>query len=276
MTMRIILLFALVFASSVGHGQSSGISRSVTSADGTRIVYQVEGSGPTIVFLHGLGGDKSSWGTYGYPTYLQDYRLILVDARGHGASGAPDEPAGFALQRFVEDLEAIVREETDSPPIFWGYSLGAVVGFHVLLHNPNLFSRYILGDGMYGIYGPPPDQRSSVLASIQTLRLQESRAHPNARKSIKALADFLELDRTSESEDIRSRLGPVAKPTFIYRSGETREELTLAEQRTNFYFEPLFESLEVLLFPSFTHAELFGRSQAVVPPILEFIDSGNC
>jgi hypothetical protein len=125
---------------------------------------------------------------------------------------------------------------------------------------------------MYGIYGPPPDQRPSVLASIQTLRLQESRAHPNARKSIKALADFLELDRTAESQDIRSRLRTVAKPTFIYRSGETREELTLAEQRTNFYFEPLFENLEVLIFPSFSHAELFGRPQDVVPPILEFIN----
>lgn len=273
--MRRILLFALVFGSSLGNAQTSGIAKSVTSEDGTNIVYQVEGSGPTIVFLHGLGGDKSSWSSYGYTAHLQNYRLIFVDARGHGASEAPAEPDGFALQRYVEDLAAIVREETDSPPIFWGYSLGAAVGFHVLLHNPNLFNQYILGDGMYGIYGPPPDERSTVLASVQTLRLQESRAHPRARKSIKALADFLELDRASESENIRNRLGTVTKATLIYRSGETQEGLTLAEQRTNFYFEPLFENLEVLLFPSFTHAELFGRSQAVAPPIIEFIDSGR-
>ncbi len=59
-------------------------------SQGLRIHYHVEGHGPPLVCQHGFGDSLESWYELGYVDALKDeYRLILIDARGHGASGCP-------------------------------------------------------------------------------------------------------------------------------------------------------------------------------------------
>ena len=59
--------------------------------NGLRIHYQIEGSGPPLVLQHGFTGSINGWRRYGYVEALAgDYRVVLVDARGHGQSDKPD------------------------------------------------------------------------------------------------------------------------------------------------------------------------------------------
>jgi pimeloyl-ACP methyl ester carboxylesterase len=59
-------------------------------SDGIRIHYEVEGDGPPLVLQHGFGQKASSWRLGGYVDALKSqYRLVLVDARGHGESDKP-------------------------------------------------------------------------------------------------------------------------------------------------------------------------------------------
>jgi pimeloyl-ACP methyl ester carboxylesterase len=61
-----------------------------TNSQGVRIRYHIEGDGPPLVLQHGFTDSLESWYELGYVEALQhDYRLILVDARGHGASAKP-------------------------------------------------------------------------------------------------------------------------------------------------------------------------------------------
>ena len=54
---------------------------------GVRIHYQVEGDGPPLVLQHGFFWSVEGWYRVGYVDTLRtSYRLILIDARGHGAS----------------------------------------------------------------------------------------------------------------------------------------------------------------------------------------------
>jgi pimeloyl-ACP methyl ester carboxylesterase len=63
----------------------------------------------------------------GYVEALRpDYQLILVDARGHGASDKPHEPAAYALSLRVSDIVAVLDALHLSTAHFWGYSMGAV------------------------------------------------------------------------------------------------------------------------------------------------------
>ncbi len=83
--------------------------------NGVRIHYQVEWEDPPLVLQHGFRSSLKTWYDYGYvDTLQQDYRLLLLDARGHGASDKPHEPAAYAL----EQLRTIVQEAED---IGWGY-----------------------------------------------------------------------------------------------------------------------------------------------------------
>ena len=61
--------------------------------DGLQIHYEVEGQGPPLILLHWWTGSLEDWRLFGYVDALKDtYRLILIDARGHGQSDKPHDP----------------------------------------------------------------------------------------------------------------------------------------------------------------------------------------
>ncbi len=92
---------------------------------GVRIYYEVEGDGPPLVLQHGSACSHLEWREMGYSDVLrQDYQLILIDARGHGASGKPHEPAAYALPRRVADVLAVLDALTLRHAHYFGYSLG--------------------------------------------------------------------------------------------------------------------------------------------------------
>ena len=52
---------------------------------GVSIHYRVEGNGPPLVLVHGTTDSSEVWYERGYVAALKPkYRLILIDARGHG------------------------------------------------------------------------------------------------------------------------------------------------------------------------------------------------
>jgi len=63
-----------------------------------RIHYETDGSGPPLVLQHGYTLSLKRWYALGYVDALRArYRLILVDARGHGESDKPHDPAAYGL-----------------------------------------------------------------------------------------------------------------------------------------------------------------------------------
>ncbi|MFW6175171.1 MAG: alpha/beta fold hydrolase [Chloroflexota bacterium] len=105
-----------------------------TSIDGTPIYYETDGSGdgPPLLLLHPWTSYRQAWRDFGYVERLKrDHALVLLDARGHGRSGAPHDPAAYAPERFVEDVLAVADELGAERFWFWGYSMGAAAGFAV-------------------------------------------------------------------------------------------------------------------------------------------------
>lgn len=73
--------------------------------DKVRIHYEVEGSGPPLVLQHGITQTLDAWRRAGYVDALKSrYRLILVDARGHGASDKPHDPTAYRLASRAGDI----------------------------------------------------------------------------------------------------------------------------------------------------------------------------
>src|SRR5688500_7872208 len=70
------------------------------TTDGLRIQYEVTGNGEPLVLYHGLTGSGERWRDTGYVTGLADaYRLILIDARGHGGSDKPHVQVAYGRRR---------------------------------------------------------------------------------------------------------------------------------------------------------------------------------
>lgn len=113
---------------------------------GVRIHYRVEGEGQPVVLHHGLAGSGKTFQMLGYTESLRnDYRLILMDARGHGGSHKPRKPESYSLERFVEDVVAVLDELSVSQAHFFGYSFGGWVGFGMAGLAPERLHSLIIG-----------------------------------------------------------------------------------------------------------------------------------
>lgn len=99
---------------------------SFEGADGVRIAADIGGpsEGPCVVLLHGGGQTRQSWGNTANTLTETGYRVVTLDARGHGESGwAPD--GRYDMEGFVDDLKAVLGV-LPSKPALVGASLGGL------------------------------------------------------------------------------------------------------------------------------------------------------
>jgi len=100
------------------------------------------GDGPTILFAHGFAGSARNWNSQSRA--LRDaYRVLRYDARGHARSEAPDNPTAYSPEIFVEDMAAVLRDETE-PAILAGLSMGAVIALRYALKHPERVRALVL------------------------------------------------------------------------------------------------------------------------------------
>ncbi|MDA7963580.1 alpha/beta hydrolase [Ruegeria sp.] len=87
--------------------------------------YSIEGSGPPLFLIHGIGAARDTW-RFGLPVLTQHFTVISYDLRGHGTSPQPDGP--FGLEELVADLERVRVRTGIEKAHFAGHSLGGMIG----------------------------------------------------------------------------------------------------------------------------------------------------
>ena len=87
--------------------------------------YTVEGNGPPLVLVHGIGAARDAW-RFITPHLTEHFTIITYDLRGHGESPLPHDE--FGLDALVVDLEALrARLDIDAWHVA-GHSLGGMIG----------------------------------------------------------------------------------------------------------------------------------------------------
>ncbi|MRR32888.1 alpha/beta hydrolase, partial [bacterium] len=76
----------------------------VTSKDGTKIVYDKTGTGPALILVLGAFNDRSS-GAALAKALEGKFTVYNYDRRGRGESG---DTAPYAVEREIEDLDALI------------------------------------------------------------------------------------------------------------------------------------------------------------------------
>src|SRR5215213_9881365 len=94
----------------------------VTSNDGTTIAYDRKGSGPAVVLVGGAQDDGAENAPL-IPALAEHFTVYNYARRGRGASGFT-EP--YAVEREIEDLDALIAEAGGSAHLFGASSGGAL------------------------------------------------------------------------------------------------------------------------------------------------------
>ena len=79
-----------------------------TSSDGVHIAYEIHGTGPVLLLLHGFSNDRRLWTHHGWIAHLQSaFTVITMDMRGCGASDAPLAPDAYQVEQHLADVNAV-------------------------------------------------------------------------------------------------------------------------------------------------------------------------
>jgi pimeloyl-ACP methyl ester carboxylesterase len=161
---------------------------------GIRIHYEVEGDGTPLVLLHGLADTYEMWHVSGYVESLKkEYRLILIDARGHGDSDKPHDSEAYAIKLMVNDVVAVLDDLKISKAHFLGYSGGGRQGFGIAKYSPQRFHSLIIG----GIH-------PYAISKEYMIKLLDA-----AKRATHALASD-SLDASAKEALLKQLLGPTA------------------------------------------------------------------
>jgi pimeloyl-ACP methyl ester carboxylesterase len=96
----------------------------VRSKDGTEIAFSKAGNGPAVVLVDGAFGHRSFGPNESLaPVLAERFTVYTYDRRGRGES--TDTPP-FAVEREIEDLEAVIAE-TGGPANVYGLSSGVAL-----------------------------------------------------------------------------------------------------------------------------------------------------
>lgn len=88
-------------------------------------VHSIEGSGPALFLIHGIGARRTGWSKL--VEQLKDkFTCISYDLRGHGESPLPQ--GRFGLDDLVDDLERLRAKLGIEKAHFAGHSLGGMIG----------------------------------------------------------------------------------------------------------------------------------------------------
>jgi pimeloyl-ACP methyl ester carboxylesterase len=139
----------------------------VSAPDGVRLHYELEGEGPSLLLHVGAGCDSDLWRAAGYVEHLsKEYQCILFDHRGHGTSDRPREVAANHIDRFVDDVGALLDHLQIESTHFWGWSNAMLVACAAAERFPKRVRSLILG----GSVGRPVDAAALKVAADKRIR----------------------------------------------------------------------------------------------------------
>jgi 3-oxoadipate enol-lactonase len=121
--------------------------------DGNTLHYVSTGTGPPVVFVHGLGGSSSIW--YGtIQAMKQHHHCIALDLRGHGRSQGRGR---FSIEGWAADVQKLIRHLELPAVTLVGHSLGSLVAQHLAQDSPDTVDQLVLVGGISYFQPPTAD-----------------------------------------------------------------------------------------------------------------------
>lgn len=188
--------------------------RMATSKDGTKIAYDMTGTGPFLVMLHGGGQAARSWADRDYVTKLKDkFTLVTPDQRGTGGSDKPATLEAYALDALLDDVLAVADAAGAKRFHLWGFGHGATLARYLAARSDRVISAVLVASefgpalsgtvkdavtGMRAKWLPLVQQQTAGTLKVDALSLSDRTAWDNgvavSAMSLGAMLDYPALE----------------------------------------------------------------------------------
>ena len=108
---------------------------------GHEVGYRMAGSGPVVLFIHGLAGSSTTWQEV-MPTLADHYTVLAPDLLGHGESAKPR--GDYSLGAYASGLRDLMVALGIERATVVGHSLGGGVALQLAYQFPERCERLVL------------------------------------------------------------------------------------------------------------------------------------
>jgi len=192
--------------------------KTTTSKDGTKIAYDVYGSGPVLISITGAGCFRTmSQVTRDAKVFAKEFNVYNYDRRGRGDSG---DTLPYAPEREVEDIEALI-DAAGGRAHLYGHSSGAVLALEAALQLGSKVEKVVIYDPSYAHDETEKADYAQLGQRIKTLLEtgDRSKAMTSFLKGIGIPKPFIWLLRLSPDWKTMTTLAP----TLLYDIALTRD-----------------------------------------------------
>jgi pimeloyl-ACP methyl ester carboxylesterase len=112
-----------------------------TVVDGSEIEYVDIGSGPAMVFIHGLGACWQTW-LENLPHFSRSHRCVAMDLAGFGASACVD--GEVSIERFAKSVAELLDQLGIDRAVVLGNSMGGFIALELAIRRPELVEKLVL------------------------------------------------------------------------------------------------------------------------------------
>lgn len=252
------------------------------------IHYLVEGEGPPLVLIHGVGADLTSWDEV-TAQLAGSHRIIRLDLRGHGRSTSIAEP--FSLRGFSEDVAGVLDREGIASADIVGFSLGGLIAQQFALDHPQRVRRLAL---LSAVADRTPQERERLASRLAVLKREgigaiagaardrwftEEFADAHPEKVEARLASLLANDPASYAEayrifgesDLADRLHEIGHETLVLTgecdSGSSPRMARLMHER--------IARSQLVILPRLRHSLLVEAPELVAQHLAQFLSPAS-
>lgn len=257
--------------------------------DGSTLHYRVEGSGPPLVLLHGIGSSLHTWD--GWVEQLKnDFEIIRLDLPGFGLTGA-DSFNNYSVERYISVLHSFLDSLNVTRYHIAGNSLGGWLAWEYALDFQEEIEKLILLDaaGFITPDNPPKPLRLSQKFKKRTVkgaprfivRKFLKQAYGDNEKVTGTLVDrYYELNNrpgnglafytiaTTDYYPRSARLPEIKLPTLIMWGSEDKKWIDVSHADL---FDELLPDSRVIIYPGLGHLPMEEDPVTTARDALDFL-----
>jgi len=250
-------------------GESGGLTLAYDDIGGL-------GEGRPMILVHGFTSNRAeNWRRLGWYGAFERRRMrvVALDARGHGESAKPHDPAAYGRDAMAGDILALMDQLTIPRAHILGFSMGSRLALAAALKAPERFATLTLGGVGEKLFerrefvGNPMAEAMEAddVESIQEPMLKSFRQFADDQKEDRfALAA---LTRAKDTPFTREDLAKLPVPVLVVAGA--RDELAGDP-------EPLaraFSDGRAVVIPGMDHFSIIGHA-LFKATVFDFLDGG--
>jgi 3-oxoadipate enol-lactonase len=196
-----------------------------------RIALTVHGTGPLVLFLHGIGGNRHHWREQ-LPIFATRFKAVAWDARGYGESD--DYEGSLKFEDFTSDVLRVLDYFKTQKAHLVGLSMGGRIARNFALRYPERVGKLVLANTTPGFNALTPEEVKKFVAerknrtpeSMKALISRHARhgAYEDLLASFKALRQpsYLKTLEASVTQDRAAPIERIRVPTLVITSDEDK------------------------------------------------------